>query len=355
MPDPETPKSEVKTPAPGKPRAPRQPVPKRLRRQAQTARARAVAGGETPDPESVEQPETPKRAKRQSPKAKRPPGRAAKAKATDAKARRAKQRAHNAREAARTRARPVKARKGEASPKRPRQRTARTKKPASPAALPSPGQARAQVDKRDAFFEAARPHSPYLGVVTGEGRFVMPTGERLGRGLFSKRGRPEFRVLARAAAIIEALLGQKAVVGRQFVDVGANIGTSTIPALLVHRFGSAVACEPGGDNFRVLRANIALNELDERVRSVRVAVSDRAGSVNLVAVEGDNEKSWIALKAAQIRRFEKSREREAAEQGQDVRELAPVTVSKVKAVTLDDLVEQAVIDLKRAGLLWIDT
>jgi FkbM family methyltransferase len=220
--------------------------------------------------------------------------------------------------------------------------------------MPPQEEIREQVSDRGSFFATTAPYSPYLGVVTSEGRYVMPTNDQLGRGLFSKRARPEFRVLARSVAIVEALIGADAVADRQFIDVGANIGTTTIPALLVHQFGSAVACEPEAENFRVLRANIALNELEERTRSLQVAVSNRTGHASLVVVEGGSQKGWIALDPAQIREFEKSRTKAATHRDEALGEPSPMTVSDVKLVTLDGLAEDGIVDVDRVGMLWVD-
>jgi FkbM family methyltransferase len=69
--------------------------------------------------------------------------------------------------------------------------------------------------------------------------------------------------------------------GRTVVDVGANIGTTTVPMLT--RFGAAYveAFEPAPDNARLLRCNLILNDLEDRVTFHPVAVSDAAASVTL--------------------------------------------------------------------------
>ena len=89
-------------------------------------------------------------------------------------------------------------------------------------------------DGRAEYFSAARPFTPYLGVATDVGTFVVSTNsEKMSKHLFTKRARPEFRVVQRAAALIEELLG---ATGPLFIDIGANIGTSTIAALTLPMF-----------------------------------------------------------------------------------------------------------------------
>ena len=70
--------------------------------------------------------------------------------------------------------------------------------------------------------------------------------------------------------------------GRRFVDVGANIGTETIYAMLSGHFSGAVSIEPEPHNFALLTENIAVNNLTDRVQAVNCAAGAAAGSGLLV-------------------------------------------------------------------------
>jgi FkbM family methyltransferase len=202
------------------------------------------------------------------------------------------------------------------------------------------------------FFDALAEYAPLAGVRTASGVFVVATTDRhLGRHLFIKRSRPEMRVLDRAVAILRILTGEDAVTARVFIDVGANIGTSTVAALVSHRFGSAVACEPEEGNFRLLRVNLMANGLDANARALRVAASDRIGKAELVVPRESGAFSWIALEHDRIEDIEASRPRRAAEQpGTEL----GIDVAEVELVTLDRLVESGEIDPAEVGMLWID-
>jgi FkbM family methyltransferase len=193
---------------------------------------------------------------------------------------------------------------------------------------------RARID----FFEQARAYTPTLEVRIDGAAFLVPTDDAMGRTLFLKRRRREFEVLSRAVASVQAIAGDDAIHGRAFVDIGANIGTATISALVSHGFGSAVACEPESENYRLLRANLALNEVEDRARALRVAASDRVGRSQLVVTEGSRGSSWVAIDSSDGPPAE-----------------PPSTeVVEVAAVSLDRLVEDDVIDPGRVGMLWID-
>jgi FkbM family methyltransferase len=222
----------------------------------------------------------------------------------------------------------------------------------APSARPAPP--RPELDARLAFFDRARRHAPYLGIEVDGARFVVSTDDAgLGRGMFGKRGRPEFKALARAVTVIHVLAGEEAVAGRLFVDVGANIGTTTVAALVSHGFGAAVCLEPEAENYRLLRANLALNGLDDRVRSARVGVSNRAGRSLLVVVgQGGGSQNWIAEQLDMVRRAERNQAALAAENPElQVAKIVPV---EVELVTLDGLVESGVIDKQRVGMVWVD-
>ena len=100
---------------------------------------------------------------------------------------------------------------------------------------------------------------------------VSTADEAPGARLFESRSGSEFRVLRRTCDRIDA----RGV----FVDVGANIGTTTLPAL--EYFECAIALEPVPANAALLRANIALNRLDGRAMAREAACSSERGQVLL--------------------------------------------------------------------------
>jgi FkbM family methyltransferase len=59
-----------------------------------------------------------------------------------------------------------------------------------------------------------------------------------------------------------------------FLDVGANVGLYTVGVLSAWPEGTGIAFEPGGRNFDQLIRNIALAGLTERVKAVRLGLSN---------------------------------------------------------------------------------
>lgn len=109
--------------------------------------------------------------------------------------------------------------------------------------------------------------APYL--VTGRTEhFLVSTRDKvIGRELFL-HGEFDFSKLQLALAIIER---EGLPRPRHLIDVGANIGSITIPALARGMMDTATAIEPHPANLRLLRANIALNDLCDRVRVIAQA------------------------------------------------------------------------------------
>lgn len=185
---------------------------------------------------------------------------------------------------------------------------------------------------RTAFLTEARKFTRHVSVVVDGAVFFVPTSDRrIGAGLFVKTTTKDMVVLARALGLI-AELGGNMPTDPQLVDVGANLGTTTVRALRCHGFSSAIALEPSPETFRALQANMVVNSLDDRVQALQVAVSDEEA-------EGMFDVSDPNSGAHRLRRT-------APENGQR-------TVT-VEVVTLDGLVERGVIDLDRVGLLWVD-
>ena len=84
--------------------------------------------------------------------------------------------------------------------------------------------------EREAFLEASAAFTPLVAVQTRSGLFLVPTsGESIGRTLFAKRARGEMRTLKLTLTALKDL-GADPRRDRAFVDVGANIGTTTIRA-----------------------------------------------------------------------------------------------------------------------------
>lgn len=60
------------------------------------------------------------------------------------------------------------------------------------------------------------------------------------------------------------------------IDIGANIGTVCIPAIKRDMFKSAIAIEPEPFNYSILKANIHLNGLDQRISTFNIALGAEA-------------------------------------------------------------------------------
>lgn len=69
--------------------------------------------------------------------------------------------------------------------------------------------------------------------------------------------------------------------GATIVDVGANIGLSTLAFAHIARNGQVLAFEPSPRNFALLSRNVAANEV-RNVEIVQVALSDREGLLTMV-------------------------------------------------------------------------
>lgn len=127
-----------------------------------------------------------------------------------------------------------------------------------------------------------------------------------------------------------------------FVDIGANIGTHALYALR-NGFAQALCVEPEPGNFRLLRVNQILNNLDSRCRNVMAAVTDVAGEVVLELAQenyGDHRVHGHAeghrAGAEYFRESERPR-------------------IAVPAIPLDRILAEQGVDPAEIGLAWIDT
>jgi FkbM family methyltransferase len=163
-----------------------------------------------------------------------------------------------------------------------------------------------------------------IGVDVDGISFLVDTADLgVGRSLFVNRSRSELDVLRRVLALAGPARGM-------LVDVGANIGTTTLAALSLHGFERALAVEPEPANVALLRANAALNGLDERVVIEPLAASDRSGRAMLARHPANSGRHRLRNGAGRK------------------------TMTEVPTATLDELLERHAIDPAGVGLLWID-
>ena len=152
-----------------------------------------------------------------------------------------------------------------------------TKRPSSP-----------ERKKRATAFDRTARFSTYLSAVAHGATYIVHTEDRrIGRTLFVSGHRGEMDTLDTAVAILRDQGLLESVISGLFVDVGANIGTSTVHALVNHGFVGAIACEPAPENFAMLKMNLVANGLDERATAFQVAGSDSGGSLKLAMSESN--------------------------------------------------------------------
>lgn len=117
-------------------------------------------------------------------------------------------------------------------------------------------------------------------VDTKQGRFRLPVGrDPISETLFILR-ECELDVMIDAMDVVRRAGGGEPGEG-VVVDVGANNGFVSIGMLERELAARAVAIEPEPENFARLEENLRLNGFEDRVTTVRTAVSDRHRTVTL--------------------------------------------------------------------------
>jgi FkbM family methyltransferase len=130
----------------------------------------------------------------------------------------------------------------------------------------------------------------------------------------------------------EILETRELAVGRVMIDIGANVGTTSIPRALFGDFNCVYAIEPDPANYACLVRNIVTNGVRGLVLPDRVAVGDAEGEMTL--------------------RMRKSGTHHLVTRAEDVREDERVTVP---CVTLDAWVSRMGIDLADVAFIKSDT
>lgn len=134
-------------------------------------------------------------------------------------------------------------------------------------AEPEPGGApEADTERRADFFTEAASRTPLLAIEHAGGLVLVRAGDGgESRMFFAKPGRPaaSMRRLRHVLGVLDRF-GRRPAKPQCFVDIGAGIGLTTISALRTHGFARAVCIESNPDRAKLLRANLVLNDMDER-------------------------------------------------------------------------------------------
>jgi len=128
--------------------------------------------------------------------------------------------------------------------------------------------------------------------------------------------------------------------GRDFVDVGANLGSATCMALRHYGAARSWAFEPASMNAQLLRHNVIANGLAERTVIMECAVSDRDGSATFEL----SRMGWADHRV-------KARGLSGPSLVADEHDRVPVTVP---TRTLDSVAAAEGLDVSRVGLVVID-
>src|SRR6266542_3534376 len=88
------------------------------------------------------------------------------------------------------------------------------------------------IEARSSFLEMARGFTPLVSVESERAQYLVSTSDYgVSKSLFVRSSRGEMRLLARALKILRTLGLDDGVRDGTFVDVGANIGTTTMTAM----------------------------------------------------------------------------------------------------------------------------
>lgn len=199
-------------------------------------------------------------------------------------------------------------------------------------------QGRRREARRECFFRIARRFTPSVAATTADGIVYVDTRDRaVGLDLFARGGMDD-----EVLTSVVGFLGELGVPvhGRTLLEIGANIGSTTIPALRRHGFGRVVAVEPSPENILRLRTNLAANGLEARVDVLESALSDVEGTMALALAPGNSGDNRLVNRVAVA---------DAGAFGEEARRTTDVRVHR-----LDALVDDGRILLDNVALVWMD-
>jgi FkbM family methyltransferase len=179
------------------------------------------------------------------------------------------------------------------------------------------------------FLMAGRRQSHVIADMAGLS-VVVPTSDRtIARSIFTSGDWDPLLV----GTVFDALREfDQPIEGTTLLEVGANFGVYSLPAVAEFGFARAVAYEPDPAAFELLRDNIERNRLGDRITAHHAALSAQPGELTLSLGKGNAGDNRIV----------------------DAEERSRRTTVQVPARTFDDEVAAGRIPLADLGLVWLD-
>jgi|APSaa5957512535_1039671.scaffolds.fasta_scaffold34943_3 FkbM family methyltransferase len=170
-------------------------------------------------------------------------------------------------------------------------------------------------------------------ITSGGNQFIISLGDNvIGREIFVN-GNFDMNKLVTAMRLISAEKGLSNT-PKIIIDVGANIGTIGIPAVSTGMFEKAICIEPVPLNFSILRANVILNNLEDKIDLRNIALSDKPEGMLKMTLSKDNYGDHRVV--------------------QEIDGEGDLNTVKVDTTTLDSIVDGSPHDYKDV-LVWMDT
>ena len=112
-------------------------------------------------------------------------------------------------------------------------------------------------------------------------KYLLGSSDWISKKLFIDKSF-DYRILTKAIK----LLGKKNS-KLTLINIGAHIGSTAIPAIKKNNFKNLIAFEPTKRTFNLLKANILLNEIDDRVQAYNLAISNKKANLHLGTTKGN--------------------------------------------------------------------
>jgi FkbM family methyltransferase len=196
-------------------------------------------------------------------------------------------------------------------------------------------------DEKEAWFRAAQGMTRAVAADGNAGTYyVSPHDDVVGRTVFLTGGFDEAE-MEQAVALLRDHAGIS-LSGRCFVDIGANIGTTTLQALNTYGAANVIAFEPAPDAYDLLMATIAANGLGERVDVRRIGLSDHSG---VASMEGSHWGSSNARNAALNNWGDRRIRNQRSSHGESAWPAIEVPIERL---------DTQAIDWTRVSIVWMD-
>ena len=164
--------------------------------------------------------------------------------------------------------------------------------------------------------------------------FIINSSDKVNsKKIYSNLSFPQFDELKKAKNLLE----KENINIENLIDIGAHFGNISIPAVTEEYFKSAIAIEPVPENYKLLKKNVAINNIENKVETFNNFIGEKEDEIEIYSFKNNPAASLKIEDKSFLEKYKKTYN------------LKNIQKVLVKQIHIDDILKE--VDFKKA-FIW---